>query len=805
MPVSTPHHYLRQLGLLLALVLSAALTAPAQQAAPAAYAPLYSDPAGAAARPDRHLVRYTLRVSDTTLTIGGVRNRALVTNGQLPAPTLTFTEGDTALIFVHNATHKSISFHWHGMLLPNKYDGVPLLTTMPIEPGQTLQYKFPLVQHGTLWYHSHTRLNEQLGQYGALVVYPPRPLPTPDQVVLLSDWTRERPWEVLRSLKRETDWYAIKRGSVQSYGGAVAQGFLGTKLRQEWKRMPEMDLADVYYQHDLVNGQPSQQLSTARPGQPVRLRVINGSSASYFWVQFGGGKLRVVAADGVDVQPVEVDKLLIGTAETYDVEVTPPAAGQYELRDTSWDMAQHTSLWLGTGEQHPAPTLPRINYYQLVQEMNNMMRQMPGMKMGRAPAGIPAPAVVSAGQAPPPPGPGMHMNQGQKNNMDMGGMGKPGGMDMGSPPQPMAGMNRNDKKGSMKAAPLGTFVTGHRQLQAAYPQETLLDYTMLKAPQPTTIPADRPVRTIHLYLTGNMFRYVWSLNNVVLSNADKIAIKRGETVRFVLHNTTMMSHPMHLHGHYFRVVNGQGDYSPLKNTLSVAPMDLVTLEFEANEYKDWFFHCHLLYHLDSGMARIVHYAGDSVRTDNPKLLARFVWQDRKLFPFAEASGQSQGTFLQGGVRNSYWLLRQEARFDWHGDYESETHLQRYLGPKQFVAVYAGADFRDNSPYLAPDVQKRDEQGRLQNSKDFRRVACVGVRYFLPLLVWSDLRLDTGGKLRLQLERQGLPLTRRLRTDLMVNSDREYTIIPYYILGKYVALAGSYDSDYGWGAGLRIIY
>ncbi|NML66611.1 multicopper oxidase domain-containing protein [Hymenobacter sp. RP-2-7] len=656
---------------------------------------------------------------------------------------------------------------------------------------------------------------------------------------------------------------------MQSYGKALLSGYLGTKLGQEWRRMPQMDLADVYYQASLVNGQPSQALPQARPGQPLRLRVINGSAASYYWVQFGGGKLRVVATDGVDVEPVEVDKLLVATAETFDVEVTPPAIGQYELRATSWDMAGYSSLWLGSGgERHEAPTLPRINYFELVRNMNGMMSKMPGMHMGRAPAGVPAPAVAAAGTALPPPGPGMKMDgmkmggradakmpsmtmSSAKGSQQMPGMkGEANGADaqpmpgmkMGgaapadsarpratakpnldsldkAPPGSMAETNMagmampmadgNGRKmsgmGGMPMAPLGTFNTGAKQLQAAFPHETLLDYTMLRAPQSSALPADRPVRTIHLYLTGNMFRYVWSINDTPLSRADKITIKRGETVRFVLHNTTMMSHPMHLHGHYFRVVNGQGDHAPLKNTLSVAPMDLVTIEFDANEYRDWFFHCHLLYHLNSGMARIVHYAGDSVRTDNPRLLARFIGQDRKLFPYIDATVQSQGTWLEGGIRNSYWLLRQEARFDWHGDYEAETHLQRYLGPKQFLAVYAGADFRDNTRYLAPDVRKRDENGHRTNSHDYRQVVCVGVRYFLPMMVWSDLRFDSGGKLRLQLEREGLPLTSRLRCDLRVNTDREYTVNPYYILGKYVALSGSYDSDYGWGAGLRIIY
>ncbi|OGX91667.1 multicopper oxidase family protein [Hymenobacter coccineus] len=788
--------------------------------APAAYSALYAAPAAVAARAPR-LVRYDLHVRDTTWTIAGVSNHALATNGSIPAPTLTFTEGDTALIYLHNQTRKTVSFHWHGLLLPNRYDGVPMLNTELIEPGQVHEFRFALKQHGTSWYHSHTRLNEQLGQYGAIVIYPPTPLALPDQVVLLSDWTKENPWEVLRSLKRETDWYAIQRGSVQSYGLALATGNLGTKLRQEWKRMPEMDLADVYYQSDLVNGQPTRAAPLA-PGQSVRLRLINGSAASYFWVQFAGGKMRVVAADGVDVQPVPVDKLLIGTAETYDVEVTlPAAAGQYELRATSWDMAKHTSLLLGTGPLHAAPDLPKIDYFQLVKEMNGMMSQMQGMTMGRAPAHVPPPSVAAAGSAPMPDMPGMNsqgmagapksqpaampglnmpMDSSAHSQLDKSAM--PGMAMAGSDGMQMAGM----KMGGMKKAPLGTFVTGHKQLQAAFPNETLLNYEMLKAPQPTAIPADRPVRTVQLYLTGNMFRYVWSINNKTLSDADKIEIKQGETVRFVMHNTTMMSHPMHLHGHFFRVLNGQGDYSPLKNTLSVAPMDVVTIEFDANEEKDWFFHCHLLYHLNSGMARIVHYANTAVPLANPRQVARFTAEDRALFPYGRVDAFSQGVFAQGGVRNSYWLLRADAAFNYRGSYETETHVQRYLGPKQFVAVYAGTDIRNNTRGGANTATDAPGQPtRSGNSKDFRQVACVGIRYFLPLLVWSDLRLDHQGKMRVQLERDGLPITRHLRADLMVNSDREYRLGSSYILGKYVALAGNYDSNYGWGAGLRFIY
>jgi len=828
-------------------------TAP-EQPLPAAYHELYSNRAAAHARMPQ-TVRYDLRVSDTTWMVAGVRNHALATNGSVPSPTLTFTEGDTALIYVRNASAKSISFHWHGLVIPNRYDGVPILNTVPIEPGMTHEFKFALRQHGTFWYHSHTKLNEQLGQYGAFIIQPPTPLPTPQRVVLLSDWTKERPWEVLRSLNRATEWYAIERSSVQSYGKALTKGYLGTKLRQEWKRMPEMDLADVYYQADLVNGQPGQQMPEVPAGQPVRLRIINGSAASYFWLQFAGGKMRVVAADGVDAVPVEVDKLLIATAETYDVEVTLPAAGQYEFRATSWDMAKKVSLQLGAGAPHPAPTLPQIDYFQLMQDMNGMMANMQNMTMGRAPANVPGPTVVSASEAKPPMTPGMNgmdmsgdkqkmsgmgMSGGEKKMNDMpagkstdemaagmnNGMASPsdssqhqmaGHMDMKSASDSSAksmkmpgdqqmtgGMQMGAKgMGSMNKAPLGTFVTGHKQLQAAFPNETLLNYEMLKAPQPSIIPDNRPVRTVQLYLTGNMFRYVWSINNKVLSEADKIEIKQGETVRFVIHNSTMMSHPMHLHGHFFRVLNGQGNYSPLKNTLNVASMDMVTIEFDANEEKDWFFHCHLLYHLNSGMARIVHYANTNVPTDDPKKLSRFVSEDRALFPYAQVDALSQGVFAEGGVRNTYWLLRAEGRFNYHGDYETETHFQRYLGPKQFVAVYAGTDIRNNMRNMSGSTT--DQPTRRTNTKDYRQVACIGVRYFLPMLIWSDLRLDSGGKVRLQLNREGIPLTRRLRADLMANTDREYRVNSYYVLSKYVAVGGNYDSDYGWGAGLRIIY
>src|SRR6185312_3017965 len=308
-------------------------------------------------------VRYDLYISDTTVNYTGKKAKAIAVNGQTPGPTLYFTEGDTAEIYAHNLMNVETSIHWHGLILPNEQDGVPYLTTEPIKPHSIHLYKFPLVQSGTYMYHSHTGLQEQSGLHGALIIHK-RKEPQPsisEYVVLLSDWTNENPNEVLRSLKMTNDWYSIEKHSTQNWGKALVTGNFGTKARQEWVRMLPMDVSDVYYNKFLLNGQSDQQIPALKAGDKIKLRIINGSSSTYFWLQFAGGEMSVVASDGSDVSPVSVDRMIIGVAETYDVILTVPADMKYEFRATAEDRTGFSSLWLGAGMKMSAPTLPRLN------------------------------------------------------------------------------------------------------------------------------------------------------------------------------------------------------------------------------------------------------------------------------------------------------------------------------------------------------------------------------------------------------------------------------------------------------------
>ncbi len=835
-------------------------------------------------------VNYHLTVADTVVNFTGKPTPALATNGSIPAPTLNFTEGDSARIYVTNRTEGTVSFHWHGLLLPNEYDGVPMLNTSLIRPGDTYVASFPIIQHGTYWYHSHTEFQEQKGLYGSIVIQPKAGTPTKEKVVLLSDFTEQDPHEVLRQIKRHTDWYAIKRNAVQSYGGALASGNLGKQAWLEWNRMPSMDLADVYYNAFLTNGKITDAYADLAAGETIRLRVINGSASSHFWLQFAGGKMTVVSADGQEVVPVEVDKLLIATAETYDIQVTLPAEGRYEFRATSWDRYKHTTTWLGSGTDHAAPDLPPVDYYALTKEMKDMMAGMPDMQMGKAPSDIPEPRVYPAGQAPtnedilmqsmmdmgmqmdmedegtqqgkaaheemnmptkdgsstmdmpgmdhgkmdhdmpgmkkdttPPAGMDHSRMDHSKMGHDMPGMKKdttpPAGMDHGKmdhskmdPNMPGMNMGKTYKASEMDGktmdmpmgadAPMGVMMTGYNELKKVYPDETIFDYNMLRSEEPTALKDGRPVRVVHLYLGGNMLRYVWMINNEPLSESDKIMIERGENVRFVFHNTTMMSHPMHLHGHFFRVVNNQGDYAPLKHVVNVAPMETTIIEFAATEDKDWFFHCHLLYHMMSGMARIIGYEGSSDLLIADKAdYDKFAMDDRQYFGMASVSGLSNGSWADFAYFNIYNEFSLEGEADYDGNFEVEGKAMRYLDPRQFLSAYVGFEY-DGEQVMDPEINRE--------SLETEAVALAGVRYFLPMMVWSDLRVDHRGRFELQLEREDIPLTSRWRASAQgrysfTGQSFEYTFGTSYILGQYFGVEARYDSDYGLGAGIKVMW
>lgn len=252
-------------------------------------------------------VRYDLYVNDTTVNYSGKTRKAIAINGSIPAPTLTFTEGDTAEIYVHNLMNVETSIHWHGVFLPNRFDGVPYLTQMPIKPKSTFIYKFPVIQNGTYWYHSHTELQEQSGMYGALIFNKVNEPKIPAIPVVLSDWTDMNPKEVDRSLHNATDWFAIKKGTTQSYAEAIQKGFFKTKFNNEWKRMNAMDVSDVYYEKFLTNGKPESVQPQFKAGDKVKLRIVDGGASTYFWLTWSGGKITVVGNDGNDVEPVEVE------------------------------------------------------------------------------------------------------------------------------------------------------------------------------------------------------------------------------------------------------------------------------------------------------------------------------------------------------------------------------------------------------------------------------------------------------------------------------------------------------------------
>ncbi|MEA9415063.1 multicopper oxidase domain-containing protein [Flavobacterium sp. PL02] len=731
------------------------------------------------------IVRYDLYVKDTLVNFTGKSKRAIAVNGQIPMPTLTFTEGDIAEIHVHNQLKESTSLHWHGIFLPNQEDGVPFLTQMPIKPGETYVYKFPVIQNGTHWYHSHSGLQEQIGMYGSLIMKKKTDdsdfrkgiddLPTIP--VMISEWTDYNPDNVHRMLHNASDWFAIKKGTTQSYTEAIKAGHFKTKVNNEWKRMMAMDVSDVYYDAFLINGKKENEFpGPFKAGDKVRLRISNGGASSYFWLTYAGGKITVVANDGNDVVPVEVDRLIIGVSETYDVVVTIPADDTaFEFLATPEDRTKSTSIYLGTGIKQLTSPLPKLDYFEGMKMMNGMMNM-----------------------------------DGTMNEMGMGmSLQK---MDMNAVMYPeITGSASKEMKHTpeepMKMADGEKMDHSTHQMEASSTDIVTLNYSMLKSPTVTTLPKDAPVRELRFELTGNMNRYLWSMDNKVLSESDKILIKKGETLRIVLYNNSMMRHPMHLHGHDFRVLNGQGEYSPLKNVLDIMPMETDTIEFSANADGDWFFHCHILYHMMAGMNRVFSYENSP---PNP-LLPDKEWAYRELQKesnmshiMAENDFATNGNDGRAMIQNARWSFGTEWRLgynDRHG-YETETHIGRYIGKNQWFMPFIGFDWRYRK--FGHDEVEKNIFGQ-KNTKDNRSVLSIGADYTLPWLVIAQAEVFTDGNVRFQLSREDIPISPRIRMAFMVNTDKEYMGGLKYILTKNAGISTHYDSDMGWGFGLMLNY
>lgn len=707
-------------------------------------------------------VRYDLFVKDTMVSYTGKNVKAIAINGHIPAPTLYFTEGDTALIYVHNTMHHETSVHWHGLLLPNEHDGVPYLTTAPIKPMSTHIFTFPIRQNGTYWYHSHTMLQEQIGMYGAFIIHKENQKKENEEVVLLSDWSDENPDEIERSLHNATDWYSIKKGATQSYWDALQEGYLGTKLENEWKRMHAMDVSDVFYERFLVNGHTDIYKKQYKPGDTIRLRVINGSASTYFWLNYNGGKITVIATDGMDVEPVDVDRLIIGTSETYDIQIVlPEDSSMTALIATSEDRMGAARVWLGSGAKRNAEQLPLLKYFEGMQMMNDMM---------------------TVG--------------GELDDM---------GMEMSLQEMDMNSVMYPELDEIDESVESDDTTEIHHHEADSENEIVTLNYAMLRSITPTTLP-NAITRTLYFELTGNMNRYVWTINNKTISESDKILIKKGENIRIILTNKSMMRHPMHLHGHFFRVVNGNDEYSPLKTVLDIMPMETDTIEFNASaDYGDWYFHCHILYHMMSGMGKIFHYENSppNPQIPNPvEALQEVYHDDRRFYPSAEIGLESNGSDGHITLANTRWSLQSEWRLGLNSStgFEHESHISRFIDNNQFLSLYAGWDWR----YRSSDESENNIFGQT-STKDARGVVCVGAQYILPWFLLSDFRIDHTGNVRLQISRDDIPVSSRIRLWGLYNTDNEFSTGIRYIVTKYISVSSHYDSDMGFGAGLVITY
>jgi len=729
------------------------------------------------------VVEYSIDIAEQEISPAGEAVKALTLNGGIPGPVLRFKEGDTARITVNNRLKgEEVSIHWHGVLVPNVEDGVPRLTTPPINGGESRTFEFPIKQSGTYWYHSHTGLQEQRGVYGAIVIEPKagETVKTDrEEVLVLSDWTNEDPNEVMRTLMRGSDWYAIRKGTAQSLFGAIRAGHLMDFLNREKSRLPPMDVSDVAYDVFLINGKRSAKIA-GKPGETIRLRVINASAATYFYLSSSTGPLQIVANDGIDVSPIHQKLLLVGAAETYDIVVKVPESGSWEFRATAQDNSGHASVFLGEGSEHAAPAPGPLDPYNMNAALAAVLDQL-------------------------------------------------------------------DDTGEL---------TDDEAL-AAEPPRPLPPYKRLKATRKTTLPANAPVREITMKLDGDMMRYLWSIDGKTIQEDSTIVIKRGEVIRLQLVNNTMMHHPMHLHGHFFRLLMPDSvdpDFAPLKHTVDVPPMSRRTIEFYAGEEKDWLFHCHILYHHMTGMARVFSYEGEV--TENPPATgatpANATGRAGKGIEYSAPESESEPTTRKVGVapaspgysgsggssegratRGIARVLSGNSPGDRHEPDIDRDSLDPYFfmldgniqsqmsmgmatlmnGRNNFNVMWeAGWQNVEEPEYETDFTYQRYFNPRwtafggyrLTNMMGSRNAAIAGTTYKLPYMVDATLTVKSDVAARFALSKT-LQLTDRLaafvRVQYDTTQDFDYLGGLTYTLSKNFSLIISYDSNFEAGAGV----
>jgi hypothetical protein len=762
---------------------------------------------------------YTLTIKEEVVNKAGVAVKGMTVNGSIPGPVLEFTEGEYAIIHVKNEMHMETSVHWHGLILPNFYDGVPYLTTPPVKPGETLKYEFPINQSGTYWYHSHTMLQEQSGVYGSIVIHPKKETFVYDKelVLMLSDWTNEKPMNVLRNLKRGNEWYGIRKGTATPLNKVIARGAFGAQVKFWKQRMGGADIADVYYPAFLINGEESIEYPDFKPGEKLRVRVINGGASTSFWMTFGGEDPVLVSADGHDVVPVVKNKTFIGVAETYDFIVTIPKDGKIEYKIKAQDGSGTASAFLGSGEILAAPDVSRPDKIGMMQKMAAMDMKMGAHALKYRPKkderfkmkkeyGMQMDMSKDSAMK------GMEMDHTKLKEMKMGGMKEkqmnmPKDSTMKGMEMDHSKMNHSKMDSMQKEVRTADFAKKDGMENKMKMEEMDLfseyNYDYLGSPVKTNYAADIPVKEILLNLTGNMQRYIWSMNGVPLAETDKIKIEGGQVTRITLNNLTMMHHPMHLHGHFFRVINKNGEYSPLKHTVNVPPMGNVTIEFYGSEYGDWFFHCHVLYHMMGGMARVFSY--DTPRDIRMKgfPVSELVAETNRYYSWGMVDAASNFTGLKLTTSNLRNQFNASIEYGWNKNLEAEVSYERYL--HDYLRVFGGVNIENETR---------------KSLDNFKTTAVVGVRYLTPYLFALDARIDNELRPRIALGRSimvfpkfsifgyyeyqiDLGLINNLPINKEFTSETVWSAGAEYFLSRNVSLMGSYDNRYGAGGGLSV--
>ncbi|MEH6443568.1 MAG: copper resistance system multicopper oxidase [Oceanospirillaceae bacterium] len=561
--------------------------------------------------------QFDLNIGYQTVNMTGKAKIATTVNGSLPAPTLRWKEGERVTLRVTNNLAHDSSIHWHGMILPTDMDGVPGLSFSGIKPGETHEYQFDVNQNGTYWYHSHSGFQEQTGLYGAIVIDPKDPDPVAydrDHVVVLSDWSDEAPEDVYAKLKKMSHYYNFRERTAGDIWRDIKEKGVNATLRDRamWNqmRMSETDIADVtgHTYTFLMNGMTPDDGWQAlfNKGEKVRLRFVNASAMTIFDIRIPGLKMTVVAADGQNIEPVTIDEFRIGVAETYDVVVEPDGDNAYTLFAQTIDRTGYARGVL-TSNASLKPDIPTMDYAPVLGhgDMGMSMAGMDHSKMDMPMAGMDHSKMDM-------PMAGMDqskMKQGS-GTMDHSKMNH-GGSQLGK-----AGYGTNseiihaktefgphvDMRAEIMQNGLNDPGVGLRNHLQRYGRK-VLTYADIRSLKPT-VDRREPTREIQLHLTGNMSRYMWSMNGIKFADAEPLQLKYGERVRIVLVNDTMMTHPIHLHGVWSELETGDPQYIPRKHTIMVHPGSSISYLVNADAKGKWAYHCHLLYHMP-GMMREV--------------------------------------------------------------------------------------------------------------------------------------------------------------------------------------------------------